>query len=63
MHGIHPYDKKHVNLTKRVNNKLDTSLMIPNHKFKFPADFAVYDDKISYMRPSKKWRTGYYYTR
>lgn len=47
--GIHPntnFSKKITGLAPEIHKE---SVLIPEKKFKFPADFAIYDNKIGYM--------------
>ena len=49
MYGIHPDDMASREMVKRVPNTLDEITLIPESKFKFPSDFAVFDDKTAFM--------------
>ncbi len=49
MHGIHPADDIHTRLMQEHPNKFDSYALVPNSKEKFPADLAIYDEKIGYM--------------
>lgn len=48
MYGIHPDDKMGRHLVK-VSRGLDEAMLIPQEKYKFLADVAIYDNKINYM--------------
>ncbi len=56
VNGIHPDDETE----KKVSEmwpKIDTlgkSLFIPQKKYRFPADFYIYDNKIAYLSSDKK---------
>lgn len=50
MHGIHPNDGINKKLME-IHPGFDTPILIPKDKYKFPADMAIYDDKIGYMSP------------
>lgn len=52
MYGIHPYDSIAQHLVKMQVPGLDEPILIPKEKYKIPADFAIYDDKIGYMSPA-----------
>jgi hypothetical protein len=49
MHGIHPRTIFHVELAKQSAYTSDKYMIIPKDKYKFPADLAIYDNKIGYM--------------
>lgn len=48
MYGIHPNSEMVQNLIKN-SPKLDKPILIPPKKYRFPADIAIYDNKIGYM--------------
>ncbi len=56
LHGIHPDDKTEEKFTKTFPelSKLDKSVFIPKEKYQFPADVAIYDNKIAYLSPEKR---------
>ena len=54
MHGIHPDSKVSRHLIKLDPSKFDKAILIPREKYKFPAEIAIYDDKIGYVSPDKK---------
>jgi sugar-specific transcriptional regulator TrmB len=49
MQGIHPNDEATKNLIMISPKNFDTPVLIPMEKYKFPADMAIYDNKIGYM--------------
>ncbi|OHA76333.1 MAG: hypothetical protein A3H01_01210, partial [Candidatus Wildermuthbacteria bacterium RIFCSPLOWO2_12_FULL_40_9] len=49
MHGIHPDDKIHRGYIENSPRTIDTYILVPRTKHKFPADFAVWDDKVGFM--------------
>jgi sugar-specific transcriptional regulator TrmB len=49
MYGIHPYDDIHKKLADQSAHTSDKYILIPENKYKFPADLAIYDNKIGYM--------------
>lgn len=51
MYGIHPNDEIHKMLVKNSPKNFDKSVLIPKEKYNFPADLAIYDNKIGYMSP------------
>lgn len=51
MRGIHPANKIVQQLMKMDVPKLDEPILIPEEKYKAPADMAIYDNKIGYMSP------------
>ncbi len=53
MHGIHPDDMAGQQLLKSDPTNFDTELLIPQDKYHFPADLAIYDNKIGYMSSEK----------
>lgn len=53
MHGIHPDDMAGQQLIKADPANFDTALLIPKDKYHFPADLAIYDNKIGYMSSEK----------
>lgn len=48
MRGIHPADDIYSRAAQKPN-KYDTYAIVPHSNDKFPADMAIYDDKIGYM--------------
>ncbi len=52
MHGIHPDDKVARYVIKN-SPKFDQPMLIPSHISRFPADVAIYDNKIGYMSPDE----------
>ncbi len=52
MYGIHPNGKIEQHLIK-ISPKFDEPMLIPPKKYKFPADLAIWDDKIGYMSSEK----------
>lgn len=53
MRGIHPNDIAGQQLIKADPTNFDTALLIPPNKYNFPADLAIYDNKIGYMSSEK----------
>ena len=53
MFGIHPDDKIGRYLIEN-SPKFDEPILIPKTKSKFPADVAIYDNKIGYMSPEEE---------
>lgn len=53
MHGIHPNDMEGQQLIKADINHFDNAILIPKDKYNFPADLAIYDNKIAYMSAEK----------
>ncbi len=53
MKSIHPYDEVAKNLVGQGLTKFDQPIFIPKEKYKFPADLAIYDNKIGYMSLEK----------
>ncbi len=55
MYGIHPHDKMARQIIKDILrfDKFDEPLFISPKKYKFPADMAIYDNKIAYMSLEK----------
>lgn len=51
MRGIHPDTKISRTLTKLDPMKFDKVMLIPKKKYKFPAEMAIYDNKIGYISP------------
>lgn len=49
MHGIHPNDLPAQMLITNAPDRFDKPILIPSKKYSFPADLAIYDNKISYM--------------
>lgn len=49
MIGIHPDDPEVTETLKRAPNTVDDLTVIPRERFKFPSDFALFDDKVSFM--------------
>ncbi|MEA1929377.1 MAG: helix-turn-helix domain-containing protein [Patescibacteria group bacterium] len=49
MSGIHPDNETSRMLTKTEAIRIDKPLLIQDKRYKFPADLAIYDDKIGYM--------------
>jgi len=54
MYGIHPKDKIAIKLGKLSPINFDTATLIPKNKYRFPAELAIYDDKIAYMSSQEK---------
>ena len=52
MHGIHPDNKIGRHLIK-TSPKFDQPMLISFKMSKFPADMAIYDNKIGYMSPDQ----------
>ncbi len=52
MYGIHPNSKLTEYLLKTFPNSIDEQVIIPEGDFKFPSDFAIYDEKLAYMSPN-----------
>lgn len=50
MHGIHPNDEINQKLME-VSPGFDTPILVPKEKCLYPADIAIYDNKIGYMSP------------
>lgn len=54
MHGIHPDDELAEKMRRTTETfEFDIPILIPKDKYKIPADFAVYDNKIGYMTSSE----------
>ena len=49
MHGIHPNDDIHRGYIENSPCNIDTYLLVPKAKYKFPSDFAIWDDKVGFM--------------
>lgn len=49
MRGIHPDDEIHRTIVKASPKNFDTYALLPNGKYNFTADIAIFDDKIGYM--------------
>ncbi len=49
MYSIHPDDKAGRILVNIPPTNFDSPLLIPKRNYPFPADLAIYDDKIAYM--------------
>lgn len=49
MRGIHPDDETSREMVRRIPNSIDEITLIPDEKFKFPSDFAIFDDKVAFM--------------
>lgn len=49
MKGIHPDDEAAREMVRRTPKNLDDITLIPGEHFKFPSDFAVFDDKVAFM--------------
>lgn len=49
MFGIHPDDEIHRKIVENSPKNFDKSVLIPVNKYKFPADFAIFDDTIGFM--------------
>jgi len=47
--GIHPVDDFSSKLLKVLPQSKDEQVLIPEKKFNFPTDLALYDNKIAYM--------------
>jgi sugar-specific transcriptional regulator TrmB len=54
MLGIHPDDEENRELVKNIKSKYDEHYLVPTDKFPFPADLAIYDNKIGYMTGEQK---------
>lgn len=52
MYGIHPDDKTARSMIS-LSPKFDKAVLISPKKYKFPADMAIYDNKIAYMSLEK----------
>jgi sugar-specific transcriptional regulator TrmB len=53
MFGIHP-DNDIAKMLKKMNLlRHDEPMLIPQEKYKTPADMAIFDNKISYMSPER----------
>lgn len=53
MHGIHPNDEFAQKLIEIGPKNFDKPVLVPKEKYPFPADLAIYDNKIGYMSPEK----------
>lgn len=49
MHGIHPSDAIYQKLITVSPRNFDVAIGIPEKMYNFPADIAIFDDKIGYM--------------
>ncbi|MBU6214801.1 hypothetical protein KGM48_03105 [Patescibacteria group bacterium] len=49
MRGIHPDDYAAREMIKKTPTNFDEITLIPDECFKFPSDFAVFDDKVAFM--------------
>lgn len=49
MKGIHPNDETAREMVRNTPDTLDEITLIPEKHFKFPSDFAVFDDKVAFM--------------
>lgn len=49
MYGIHPGDEAGLEYVKHVPKGIDELIYLPEDKFRFPSDFAVFDDKVAFM--------------
>ena len=53
MVGIHPNDAAARQLIKTYPKNFDYPVLIPEEKYKFPVDLAIYDDRVGYMSSEK----------
>jgi sugar-specific transcriptional regulator TrmB len=49
MRGIHPDSDLHARILQGEPKNFDSHMAIPKSKFSFPADFAIYDNKVGIM--------------
>lgn len=49
MRGIHPADKAGLEYMKHVPKGIDELIYLPETTFRFPSDFAIFDNKIAFM--------------
>ena len=54
MIGIHPNSEVAKHIMNISPMGLDEPILIPKEKYKFPAEIAVYDNKIGYISPEKR---------
>ena len=54
MHSIHPDTDVAIQLTKMNPFEFDKTVLIPKLKYKFPAELAIWDNKIGYVSPDKR---------
>lgn len=53
MHGIHPDSELARHLLKQGPKNFDIPVLIPKNKFRFPVDFAIYDNTVGFMSREK----------
>lgn len=49
MNGIHPNDELHRSYIVNSPKNIDTYILVSRDEYKFPADLAIYDDKVGFM--------------
>ncbi len=49
MYGIHPADEGGMEYVRHVPRGIDELIYLPEDKFKFPSDFAIFGNKIAFM--------------
>ena len=49
MLGVHPYNTMYKEIIKHMPKNFDEPIAIPEDKFKFPSDLAIFDNNIGFM--------------